>query len=157
MNSIIKKWIALLPLSKHGCSQWGGGQGDSFSAKYINELPLCWKLSLLSNLNIVLAHLRLTHLVMCFNLQLTGVCTCFKVGVASEKWACPLKFSSTLHAPYLLAPSPPVLKLIYAHAKYKANMILSLKHSRQRKIQDVDKRGVQTSFTCACDSELPVE
>ena len=33
-----------------------------------------------------------------------------------NKWVCPPKFPGTLHAPDLLAPPPPVLKLVYARA-----------------------------------------
>ena len=116
----------------------GGGRAGSFSA---NKLLLCWKPSLLSSLGPLKYRLgtsfRLRHLVLCFNLQLTGVCTCFKVSVASEKWVCPLKFPSALHTLYLLAPP---------HAKYKANIISSLKHhSRQGNTQDVD---ISTNKSC---------
>ena len=115
-----------------------GGQEGSFSA---NELPFCWKPSLLFSLGPLKYRLgtsfRLRHLVMCFYLQLKGC-------VRASKWACPLKFSGTLHVPYLLAP--PVLKFVYAHAKYKANIISSLKHlSRQGNTQDVD---ISTNKRC---------
>ena len=111
----------------------GGGRADSFSA---NELPLCWKPSLLSSLGPLKYRLgtsfRLRHLVLCFNLQLTGVCTCFKVGV------CPQIFLHTTRALFI---SPPSFK-----TKYKANIISSLKHlSRQGNTQDVD---ISTNKRC---------
>ena len=58
-----------------------------------------------SSINQLALAFRLRHRVLCFNQQLTSVCTCSKVGVAP-------KFSATLCAPYLLAP--PVLKLVYS-------------------------------------------
>ena len=42
--------------------------------------------------------------------QLTGVCPCFKVGVASENWACLFRISQdAMRALFISAPS------VYAH------------------------------------------